>query len=167
MSKSSNEPTVTEGYVHVDSFLDDNYTSVTLSGPDWKSTGNARREPGDVPNDETGFLLAFGRALENAGRKLTKRANGLVKHADDVKAAKEAKAAGRLPTSEELLAWLQEVTGGIFEEPFEYEVTNRGGLLPGPDFDDPSDPWLTPLGGALSDDGETLFVRFHFAGAEG
>lgn len=159
----SNEPVVFDAKIDVQVFQDDNYCSVTLFGPEWETSGHARRNPDDVVDRETGFVLALGRALENAGRKLTKRGNGLVKHADDVKLAKYISELRNqpLPTWEDLVRFLEEL--GLEDEPAPYV---HGGFSPGPDFSDPSDPWLQPLGGlsgAIDDDGETLFVTVHSA----
>jgi hypothetical protein len=52
------------------------------------STGVAKCDPSDKQSDEIGASLAIGRALETLGRKTVKRANGLVKHQDDVRAHK-------------------------------------------------------------------------------
>jgi hypothetical protein len=158
-------PVEFDAVIDVRVFQDDNYCSVTLAGPEWEASGNARRDPEDEPKYEIGFILALGRALENAGRKLQKRGNGLVKHADDVKLAKFISSLKDepLPTLEELLEWLAEV--GVEEVPFERQIFH--GFSPGPDFSDPNDPAFNLLGVgadlAEDDDGETIFVRFHFA----
>jgi hypothetical protein len=163
-----------DAVIDVQVFQDNNYCSVTLSGPEWEASGNARRNPDDDPHDEIGFLLALGRALENAGRKLQKRANGLVKHADDVQTAKYVARIARnldeMPTYEDLARFLRDI-GADGSEEFPYIVTN-GGFSPGPDFSDPNDPAFNLLGRHdvigydPTDDGESIFVRFHFAGAD-
>jgi hypothetical protein len=158
----SNHPVELRATIDVKVWQDDNYAHVIVSGPEWSATGNARREPGDEPNDEIGFMLAFGRALENAGRKLQKRGNGLVKHADDVKAAKMS-ADDEIPELEDLVRWLRDV--GAVDEPHDYLISH--GFSPGPDFSNPNDPVFNLLGVDPTDDGETIFVRFHFAGADG
>ncbi len=156
-----------DAVIDVRVFQDDNYCSVTLAGPEWKASGHARREPGDILKYEIGFLLALGRALENAGRKLQKRANGLVKHADDVALAKFISSLKdvEMPTLEELYAWLEEV--GVFNDPPQDYQVSQGGFSVGPDFSDPSDPVFWRLGSELGtdpdDDGETLFVTVHFS----
>ena len=48
-------------------------------------TGEAKRHPEDDPNPEVGILLATARAHERAAHLLAKRAQGLIKHADDVR----------------------------------------------------------------------------------
>lgn len=45
-------------------------------------TGEALRHPTDRNDEELADLLAYGRAFESLGRKLTKRADGLVRHND-------------------------------------------------------------------------------------
>lgn len=45
-------------------------------------SGEALRHPDDKNDHELATLLATGRALERAGKKLTKRADGLVRHND-------------------------------------------------------------------------------------
>lgn len=47
--------------------------------------GVARRTPHDKYDGEIARDLALGRALVNAGNRMLKRANGRVKHADDVR----------------------------------------------------------------------------------
>lgn len=47
------------------------------------TTGTARRHPGDKHDEQVAEFLALGRALENLGKKLQKRANGIVKQNDD------------------------------------------------------------------------------------
>ena len=51
-------------------------------------TGEAKRTPGDKNRPEVGVKLATGRALERLGRKLQREANGLVRHADQIREAK-------------------------------------------------------------------------------
>lgn len=46
--------------------------------------GIAKRHPIDKPDLQIGFALAYGRAYEQLARKLIKRANGRVKHAEDM-----------------------------------------------------------------------------------
>lgn len=50
--------------------------------------GEALRHPEDKNDEELATLLANGRALEIMGKKLQKRARGLVKHNDDLAALK-------------------------------------------------------------------------------
>lgn len=45
-------------------------------------TGEALRHPTDRNDEELADMLAYGRAFESLGRKLTKRADGLVRHND-------------------------------------------------------------------------------------
>lgn len=56
-------------------------------------TGSAKRGPGDKHDEAISVNLAMGRALGKLGRKLERRANGLVKQADNVAAAKAARKA--------------------------------------------------------------------------
>lgn len=51
------------------------------------AVGVAKRDPKDRARKEIGYNLAFGRALENLGKKIEKKANGLVKHNDDMRQA--------------------------------------------------------------------------------
>jgi len=56
-------------------------------GHQWVNTvGEAICHPDDKPNKDVGGELALGRALEAAGRRLVRRANGKVKHADQMRA---------------------------------------------------------------------------------
>lgn len=50
--------------------------------------GEALRHPDDKNDEQLAALLANGRALENLGRKLQKRAQGLVRHNDYLAALK-------------------------------------------------------------------------------
>lgn len=50
--------------------------------------GTSRRSPGDEPDDQVAYLLAYGRAYEALSKKLLRRAQGLVKHHDDIRAAR-------------------------------------------------------------------------------
>jgi len=67
----------------------------------------SHRDPIDKYNGEIGFDLALGRALQALGRKIEKRANGLVKHQDDIRALKEqnSKAAEDKKTEEPHSFW--------------------------------------------------------------
>lgn len=50
--------------------------------------GTSRRHPEDKPNDDIGLMLAQGRAYEALGRKINKRARGLVAQQDHNKEMK-------------------------------------------------------------------------------
>lgn len=54
---------------------------VTVGNETVTTTGSAQRDPDDKPNEQIGLLLAYGRALESAGKRLLRRGNGLVEHA--------------------------------------------------------------------------------------
>lgn len=54
-----------------------------------EACGTAKRAPGDKPDPEIATLLALGRALQSVGRQLENRANGYVKHADDIRADRQ------------------------------------------------------------------------------
>lgn len=58
-------------------------------------SGTSKRTPGDKDNPEAAILLAYGRAFETLGRKLQKKGNGLVKHADDVREYRQIQKAKR------------------------------------------------------------------------
>lgn len=49
------------------------------------ATGEAKREPGDEYDAETGRLLAASRALEILAGKLRRKANGRIRNADAIK----------------------------------------------------------------------------------
>lgn len=53
------------------------------------ATGSAKREPGDVPDPETGRLLATARALEALAARLRKKANGRIRNAAALKGHRE------------------------------------------------------------------------------
>lgn len=54
---------------------------VTVDNQSVDVTGSAKRDPEDKPNASIGRLLAYGRALEVASKRLIRRANGYVEHA--------------------------------------------------------------------------------------
>lgn len=56
-------------------------------------TGSSVRAPDDKHNEEIAVSLAVGRAFEKLGRKINRRANGLVRQADNVAEAKRARKA--------------------------------------------------------------------------
>lgn len=47
--------------------------------------GTAKRSPEDKPNSQVARRLALGRAFSSLGKTLERQANGLVKHADDIR----------------------------------------------------------------------------------
>lgn len=51
--------------------------------------GVSKRDPIDEHDPEIAVLLAYGRAFEQLGKKLQKKANSLTKHKDDVRSYKE------------------------------------------------------------------------------
>lgn len=57
--------------------------------------GEALRHPTDRHDEELANLLATGRALELMGRKLTKRAEGLVRHNDHLAAQRQKQKSGK------------------------------------------------------------------------
>lgn len=68
---------------------DSSIAIATYYGQDFiESSGTARRHPDDRSKPSIGENLAIGRALENLGLKLQKRANGIVKQNDDNAARK-------------------------------------------------------------------------------
>lgn len=75
--------TVVEAMIHLP-----NHDTVLVSG-------EALRHPDDKNDHELATLLATGRALERAGKKLTKRANGLVRHNDYLAALKDKQKEGK------------------------------------------------------------------------
>lgn len=62
---------------------------VNIEGTQYAADGTAKREPHDEDDAEIAALLAIGRALENLSNKILKRANGMVKHNDDMKKYKQ------------------------------------------------------------------------------
>lgn len=65
-----------------------------LNGETITATGSAKRNPEDSFDLETGYLLAYGRALDSLARRLLRRGNGLVKHRDDLRSLKAAEKGG-------------------------------------------------------------------------
>lgn len=55
-----------------------------------KVSGSSKRDAGDVYNEETGIAIAVQRALANLSRKIGRRAEGQVKHADDSRRQRDA-----------------------------------------------------------------------------
>ena len=71
---------------------DTRYCALTLTTDEGRTIlgrGVARRDPHDKHNPTIGQQLALGRALEDAARRILKRANGEVKHAEDVAADRQ------------------------------------------------------------------------------
>lgn len=68
-------------------FQDHNYCSVVIVDGDDNvlGQGDARREPDDDVDLDIGATLATGRAFADVGRKLVRRGQGLVKHADNLR----------------------------------------------------------------------------------
>jgi hypothetical protein len=71
-------------------FQDHNYTSMVIvdDGGNIIGMGEAKRDPQDDVNLEIGGVLAMGRAFDDVARHALKRADGLIRNADNVKAAK-------------------------------------------------------------------------------
>lgn len=70
-------------------FQDHNYTSVVIVDEEDNvlGQGEARRDPDDDVNLDIGATLATGRAFGDVARKLVRRGQGLVKHADNLKSS--------------------------------------------------------------------------------
>lgn len=64
-----------------------------INGDHVSCTGTSRRCPGDRHDSRLGQMLALTRAFENLTKALQRRANGLVKHNDDIAAARPAQKA--------------------------------------------------------------------------
>lgn len=77
---SSNDATI----VRINLWEND-FDSVVVS-----ATGIAKRDPIDKHDPEIGMNLALGRAFSAIGRKLEKRANGLVTHNDNLRIKKSS-----------------------------------------------------------------------------
>jgi hypothetical protein len=60
-----------------------------LNDEEWIGEGTSKRNPVDNDSEEIANLLAYGRAFEQLGQRMLKRANGLIKHEDDMRAYKE------------------------------------------------------------------------------
>lgn len=59
---------------------------VEIAGNKETITGTSRRAPADKPDLDVATLLAYGRAYQQLGRKLLRRAEGMVDHADNIRA---------------------------------------------------------------------------------
>lgn len=84
----------------IEGFQDNYYTAVVVATDTGKTIlgrGAARRSPEDKHRPDIAQTLALGRALEAAGRRISRRANGLVRHQDYVAAEKRRLAAERAP----------------------------------------------------------------------
>lgn len=64
------------------------WDSSTLGGS-FTVKANSRRDPIDSPDEEVALLLAYGRAFEKVAKKLQKRANGKVRHNDNLRDIKK------------------------------------------------------------------------------
>lgn len=51
--------------------------------------GTSVRHPLDKPNEKLATMIAYARAYQNLANKLTKRANGRIKHVDDMRLANQ------------------------------------------------------------------------------
>jgi hypothetical protein len=65
------------------------YASVYNTGTPVSASGEAKREPGDDYDPETGQLLATSRALEILAGKLRRKANSRIRSADAIKVHRE------------------------------------------------------------------------------
>lgn len=65
------------------------YASVYGTGAPVSASGEAKREPGDDYDPETGRLLATSRALEILAGKLRRKANSRIRNADAIRAHRE------------------------------------------------------------------------------
>lgn len=74
---------------HIEILSDKDAVVAYIRLGDIEVTGSSRRTPGDVPDRETGELLALARAYAKLASKLEKRANGRVNHAAEIKRHKE------------------------------------------------------------------------------
>jgi hypothetical protein len=77
-------------------YADNNVTVVELMMwstlppyPTVYASGTARRDPSDKNDPVTGILLAYSRALANLAKKLERKANGRIKHADFLRGQKQ------------------------------------------------------------------------------
>ncbi len=78
--------------LEVEGYQDSAYTAVLITtngGKEVLGRGTAKRSPEDKNRPEIAQELALGRAMEVAGKRLIKRANGLVRHQDYVVAEKQ------------------------------------------------------------------------------
>lgn len=78
--------------------------SMYLWGEKFEADGTAKRDPQDEYNDEVAVLLAYGRAFEALSNKFLKRANGLIKHADDIRAYREVQKSKPQPVASRTIA---------------------------------------------------------------
>lgn len=90
------QPDVFDGEIEVSVFVDDDYARADLySDGDLLVTGKAKRDPQDEPNRVLASELAIGRALEQLSQRYLRRANGYVKHGDDMRAQRKVQKARR------------------------------------------------------------------------
>lgn len=76
----------------LEGYQDKDYCAIALINDTTRKTmgrGVARRTPYDKHDPDLARELALGRALVSAGNRILKRANGRVKHADDVRRERE------------------------------------------------------------------------------
>lgn len=87
-------------YKHPSTLLNhSNHLSETIS-----AVGEAELAPGDKPDDEIAYLLAYGRALESLGRKLQKRAWSKISQIDNHNKQKRQAKINKLYTEESQLS---------------------------------------------------------------
>lgn len=112
-------------------FQDDNYTSVEIYNEidEVIGTGHAKRDPDDEVNYDVGLELATARAFNSAATRKQRRADGLVKHADDVAADKASRFDFPQEFVQALLDFLDSITA---QEQTDYPlvtITNDNGVV--------------------------------------
>lgn len=108
---------------HIEILSDKDATVAYVRLGNVEVTGSSRRTPGDVPDRETGELLALARAYAKLASKLEKRANGRVNHAAEIKRHKEERKTRRStqfpePDKQEFVhgaAYRSKVSGELFQ----------------------------------------------------
>lgn len=79
---------ITYSSIGIDVISDPDATTASVWFQGERYTGSSKRCPGDKYNEEIGVQLAVARLFGKISRTMERRANGAVKHADDVRKAR-------------------------------------------------------------------------------
>lgn len=104
-----------DGGIDITCYVDDDYARVELYDGHGAlvAAGKAKRDPLDKSDRVLAVTLAMGRAFERLGQKQLRKANGLIKHADDMREQRQVqKARPRKPKP----------TSSYQSHPYTYEV---------------------------------------------
>ena len=82
---------ITYSSMGIDVISDTDATTASVWFQGGRYTASSKRAPGDKYNEEIGVELAVARLFGKISRTLERRANGAVKHADDIRKVRRAR----------------------------------------------------------------------------